>query len=107
MKSLVQIMKINEPRTGKTAGGYEWVMQDCEAALLNEADGSIDKVGVLMLPKDQSADKAPLLGQYSATFAMIAEAKTRKLVAVITNLTPLPSNFFKHNTPVVASVKAV
>lgn len=98
MKSLVQILKVNEPRSG-TKNGYNWTMQDAECMLLND-DGSVSQVGVLMLPKALTGDAAPKEGQYSATFAMGVENKTRKMVANLTGLTPLPPNFFKVPAPV-------
>ncbi len=89
MTSLIQILKLNEPRTGVGKTGKPWTMQEAEVALLDDA-GEIQQVGGLLLPRDMTGDKAPAKGVYVGSFALEADYKTRKVVAVLTALTPYP-----------------
>lgn len=86
MTSIIQILKINEKRTG-TKNGRDWAMQDAECMLLADT-GEIEQVGVLQLPKDMMGDAAPKLGIYSGSFALRAGMQDRKIGAVLTALTP-------------------
>lgn len=86
LTSIIQILKVNEKRTGNK-GGRDWAMQDCECALLSDA-GEIEQVGVLQLPKDMMGDAAPKVGTYMGAFALRAGMQDRKIVAVLTALTP-------------------
>ena len=94
--SIIQILKLNDLREGKSARtGNDWKMQDAECLLLNE-DGTVNEVGVLMVPKDMLGKVQ--VGAFSATFALRAsKAKDagRRIEAVLTGLTPLPADFFK------------
>lgn len=89
MTSLIQILKLNEPRTGVGKTGKPWVMQEAEVALLDDA-GEIQQVGGLLLPRDMVGDKAPAKGVYLGSFALEADYKTRQVGAVLTALTPHP-----------------
>lgn len=86
MQSILQIIKINDLKTG-TKDGRAWEMQDAECILLKD-DGSPDQVGVLPLPKDLRGKVAP--GVYTGTFALAADLRTRRIEARLTNLTPIP-----------------
>lgn len=88
--SIVQILKVNEARSGEK-NGRRWEMQDCECALLT-GDGVVEQVGVLVLPKELTGKTAP--GIYSGSFALRADTSRegqRRINAVLTGLTPLPS----------------
>lgn len=89
MTSLVQILKVNEPRTGVGKTGKAWLMQEAEVALLDDA-GVIQQVGGLLLPRDMTGDKVPSPGVYMASFSLEANYKTRQVEAVVTSLTPYP-----------------
>lgn len=86
MQSIIQILKVNEPKSG-VKEGRPWEMQDAECALLDD-DGSLHQVGVLSIPKALrgKVDR----GIYTGTFALAADMRTRKIGAVLTNLTPVP-----------------
>jgi hypothetical protein len=87
--SIVQILKVNEKRSGEK-NGRRWEMQDAECALLNEK-GDVEQVGVLVLPKDLTDKTVP--GIYSGAFALKADTSRegqRRINAVLTGLTPLP-----------------
>lgn len=86
--SIVQILKVNEVRSG-TKNDRKWEMQDCECALLSDG-GVIEQVGVLVLPKDLTGKVE--LGIYSGAFALKADTSRegqRRINAVLTGLTPL------------------
>lgn len=87
MQSIVQILKVNEARSG-IKNDRKWEMQDAECLLLTP-EGVVDEVGVLMLPKDLTGKTQP--GIYLGTFALRAD-KTReggrRIQAVLTGLQP-------------------
>jgi len=88
MQSIIQILKLNEPKKGvskKTGNDYD--MQDAECILLT-ADGQVDQVGVLQVPK-ALRDKVTQ-GRFTATFALHANFASRRIEAVLTGLVPLP-----------------
>lgn len=88
MESIIQILKLNDLKSGvsrKTGNPYE--MQDAECLLLKE-DGSIDQVGVLQVQKSLR-DKA-LPGVYTGSFALHSNFASRRIEAVLTDLTPVP-----------------
>ena len=62
LTSILQILKVNEKRTG-SKNGRDWAMQDAECALLADS-GELEQVGVLQLPKDMMGDAAPKVGVY-------------------------------------------
>lgn len=89
MQSIIQILKLNDPKTGtsrKTGNPYD--MQDAECLLLTE-DGQIDQVGVLQVPKSLR-DKIAV-GTFRGTFAMQANFASRRIEAVLVDLTPFPT----------------
>jgi hypothetical protein len=88
MQSILQILKLNEPRSGKTAAGREWTMQDAECVILNDK-GEADQVGVLMIPKDLMGKVSP--GVFIGSFALRADTSRegqRRIQAVLTGLQP-------------------
>lgn len=85
MKSLLQIIKVNQSRSG-TKDGRAWKMQDAECILFNE-DGTIDAVGVLMIPKDLHDQVTE--GRYEATFALRPNMASRRIEAQIVTLVPV------------------
>ncbi len=86
LTSIIQILKVNEKRSGNK-DGRDWAMQDCECALLADT-GELEQVGVLQLPKDMMGDAAPKPGLYMGAFALRVGMKDRKISAVLTALTP-------------------
>lgn len=86
--SLVQVLKVNEARSGNK-NGRDWKMQDAECILLDDK-GQPDSVGVLMIPKDLMDKVGP--GKYTASFALRPNLSTRKIEAVVTALVPVPSS---------------
>ncbi|OWQ83849.1 hypothetical protein CDN99_25630 [Roseateles aquatilis] len=88
MQSIIQILKLNEPKTGTSAKtGRAYDMQDAECLLLT-ADGAIDQVGVLQVPKALRDQVKP--GTYTATFALNANFASRRIEAVLTGLVAIP-----------------
>lgn len=85
MRSVIQIIKVNEARSG-SKNGRDWKMQDAECILFSE-DGSVDAVGVLMLPKDLH-EKAQV-GTYEATFRLRPNMASRRIEAQIVTLVPV------------------
>ena len=86
LTSIIQILKVNETRSG-VKNGRPWSMQDCECALLADT-GELEQVGVLQLPKDMMGEAAPKPGVYCGAFALRAGMQDRKITAVLTTLTP-------------------
>lgn len=84
--SIIQILKVNEKRTGNK-NGRDWAMQDAECMLLTD-DGQLDQVGVLQLPKEMMGDNAPKPGIYTGSFALRAGMQDRRISAVLTALNP-------------------
>lgn len=82
--ALLEILKVNDERSG-TKDGRAWAMQDAECLLLKE-DGSIDQVGVLMLPKELRGKVQP--GIYTGAFALRPNMASRRIEAVLTSLHP-------------------
>jgi len=86
MHSLLQILKVNEMRSGEK-NGRKWQMQDCECILLTDK-GEPDQVGVLMLPKDLVDQVKP--GKYTGSFALKADLMTKRIEARLVALVPVP-----------------
>lgn len=102
MQSIIQILKLNELKSGvsrKTGNPYE--MQDAECLLLKE-DGSLDQVGVLQVPKSLR-DKVTV-GVFTGSFAMRANMQSRRIEAVLTDITPVPPGTY--GTPKAAPAPA-
>ena len=88
MQSILQILKLNDPRSGEK-NGRAWTMQDAECLILKE-DGSCDQVGVLMIPKDLMGKVSP--GVFLGSFALRADTSRegqRRIQAVLTGLQEL------------------
>jgi hypothetical protein len=86
MQSILQILKVNEPKTGtskKTGNAYD--MQDAECALLDDT-GELVAVGVLQIPKGMRGEVQK--GIYLGTFALRAGMMDRRIEAVLTGLQP-------------------
>ncbi|NJM43618.1 MAG: hypothetical protein HC858_05885 [Brachymonas sp.] len=86
--ALIQIIKVNELRTGNK-NGRDWQMQDCECLLLND-DGTPSQVGVTMLPKNMRGENAPKPGKYTGQFSLQAGMQDRRIMAVLVGLVPVP-----------------
>jgi len=84
MQSILQIIKVNETKSG-VKDGRPWEIQDAECILLNE-DGTPSQVGVLSLPKDLRGQVKP--GTYLGSFALRADLRSRRIEAVLTGLQP-------------------
>lgn len=82
--ALLEVLKVNEERTG-VKDGRPWAMQDAECLLLRD-DGSVDQVGVLMLPKELRGKVAP--GIYTGAFALRPNMASRRIEAVLVSLHP-------------------
>ncbi|GGH63286.1 hypothetical protein GCM10010975_28920 [Comamonas phosphati] len=85
--SIVQILKVNEPRSGIGKNNKPWQMQEAECILL-DGDGAVSQVGVLDVPKDMIGNIVP--GSYTATFSLSAHYQTRKIESRLVSLTRLP-----------------
>lgn len=97
MQSVIQVLKVNDTRKGvsrKTGNPYE--MQDAECLLLT-ADGVIDSVGVLQVPRELMGKVEK--GTFTASFALRPNMSSRRIEAVLTNLTPLPPKAFPPVAP--------
>lgn len=84
--SVIQILKLNEPRSGKTDKGKEWKMQEAECILL-DSDGGVTEVGVLDIPRELIGLLKP--GNYRPSYAFKAHYQTRKIGPVLVALEPI------------------
>ena len=85
--SVVQILKVNDSRSGIGKNGKAWTMQEAECILI-DGDGQVSQVGVLDVPKDMIGHITP--GNYTATFSLAAHYQTRKIESRLTALTRIP-----------------
>lgn len=93
MQSIIQVLKVNDVRTGTSKKtGQPWEMQDAECLLLKDT-GDVDQVGVLDIPKGLREQIKP--GHFTASFALRRSMMTGKIEAVLTGLVPLPAGSFK------------
>lgn len=100
LTSIIRILKLNEVRKGvsnKTGKPYE--MQDAECLLLT-AEGEIDQVGVLQIPRDLMGKVTT--GDFIGSFALRPNLQNRRIEAVLTGLqtyavgkTPAPAGAAK------------
>jgi len=88
MRSLIQILKVNDLREGMKEG-RAWKMQDAECILLTD-EGKPDQVGVLMLPKELVGSGVKP-GHYTGAFALRPNLSSRRIEAVLVSLTPVPA----------------
>jgi hypothetical protein len=86
MQSILQILKLNEPKAW-TMEGRSGFSHSAECLLLNDA-GEVDQVGVLKIKGDDLIKKAQL-GIYRGTFAMRANPASRQIEAVLVDLQPI------------------
>lgn len=84
MQSILQILKLNEPRAW-SMDGRSGFTHSAECLLL-AADGTVDQVGVLRIKGDDLIKKAQV-GTYLGSFAMRANPASRQIEAVLTDLT--------------------
>jgi hypothetical protein len=86
MQSLIQILKVNEARSGVSkSSGKPWTIQEAECLLLKD-DGSVDQVGVLTVPRELVGKVA--VGTFMGSFALAASYRDRRIEAVLTGLQP-------------------
>ena len=83
MQSIIQILKLNEPRAW-SMDGRSGFSHSAECLLL-AADGTVDQVGVLRIKGDDLIKKAQV-GTYLGAFAMRANPASRQIEAVLTDL---------------------
>lgn len=87
--SIVEILKVNEARTGTSQKtGKPWAMQEAEC-ILRDQDGGVVQVGVLDVPKELIDNLRP--GVYTASFTLAAGYSDRKIGARLVALTPVPA----------------
>ncbi|MDZ4073655.1 MAG: hypothetical protein U1E04_02770 [Hylemonella sp.] len=84
MQSIIQIIKVNDLKTG-VKDGRTWEMQDAECILLEDT-GAAREVGVLPIPKALRSDIKT--GTFIGTFALRADLRSRRIEAVLTGLQP-------------------
>ncbi|HEY4065616.1 MAG TPA: hypothetical protein VGM74_01865 [Burkholderiaceae bacterium] len=85
MNSFLQVLKLNEPRSG-VKNDRKWEMQDAECIIFDE-HGAVDSVGVLMIPKPMMGLVQP--GTFVGSFALRANTSRdgqRRIEAVLTGL---------------------
>jgi hypothetical protein len=86
MQSIIQILKLHEPKAW-SIDGRSGFSHKAEGLLLNP-DGSLDCVGVLKIRGEELIKKAQL-GTYVCSFAMRANPASREFEAVLTDLQPV------------------
>lgn len=86
MQSIIQILKLNEPKPWSMEG-RSGVSHSAECLLLTP-EGEVDQVGVLRIKGDELIKKAKP-GTFFGSFAMRANPASRQIEAVLTDLTPV------------------
>jgi len=86
MQSIIQILKLNEPKAW-SMDGRSGFSHSAECLLLTQ-DGEVDQVGVLKIKGDDLIKKAQV-GIYMGSFAMRANPASRQIEAQLTDLVPL------------------
>lgn len=86
MQSIIQILKLNEPKAWSMEGrsGFS---HSAECLLLTP-EGAVDQVGVLKIKGDELIKRAQV-GTYFGSFAMRANPASRQIEAVLTDLQPV------------------
>lgn len=87
MQSLLQVLAVNEPRTGEK-DGRTWQSQDVEAITRGE-DGSFGKAGRLRLPKELVGAVTP--GLFMGSFSLERDESREgggRLIAKLVGLQP-------------------
>lgn len=88
MQAVIQILKVNDLKTGtsaKTGKAYE--IQDAECLLLDD-QGNPSQIGVLSIPKTLRGEVK--VGIYTGSFSLRPDLQTRRIEAVLTGLIPAP-----------------
>ena len=98
--SIIQVLKLNDPREWKFEG-RSGVSHSAECLLLSQ-EGTVEQVGVLNIPRDL-VEKVKV-GVFTGSFALRANPASRKIEAVLTDLTPVPSTGTK--APAASTAKA-
>lgn len=93
--SIIQVLKLNEPREWKFEG-RSGVSHSAECLLLSQ-EGTVEQVGVLNIPRDL-VEKVKV-GIFTGSFALRANPASRKIEAVLTDLTPVPAAGTKAPAP--------
>lgn len=86
MNALIQIIKVNDPKSG-VKDGRPWEMQDAECILLDD-QGQPSQVGVLRIPKELRGKAT--VGVFTGTFTLRPDLKTRQIMAQLSGLTAVP-----------------
>lgn len=86
MQSIIQILKLNEPKPWAIEG-RTGVSHSAECLLLTP-EGEVDQVGVLKIRGDDLIKKAKP-GAFFGSFAMRANPASRQIEAVLVDLTPI------------------
>ncbi|MEF9964586.1 MAG: hypothetical protein RR779_09465 [Comamonas sp.] len=98
--SIIEILKVNEPRTGVSQKtGKAWSMQEAEC-VLRDQEGQVVQVGVLDVPRELIDNLRP--GVYTASFTLSAHYQSRKIGAQLVSLTPMPTR----QQPAAAAAKS-
>lgn len=85
MKSVIDVLQVNEPKTGVGKNGKPYSITECEC-VVTRADQS-RFVAVLTLSKDLEGKVSP--GQYEASFDLVASWRDRRLTAEIVSMEPV------------------
>ena len=106
MQTIIQILKVNEPKPWSMEGrsGFS---HSAECLLLT-AEGVVDQVGVLKIKGDDLIKKA-VVGTYTGSFAMRSNPQNRQIEAVLTDLQPITkagAGFVPVNGPKAAAAPA-
>ena len=100
--SIIQVLKLNDPREWKFEG-RSGVSHSAECLLLSQ-EGTVEQVGVLNIPRDL-VEKVKV-GVFTGSFALRANPASRKIEAVLTDLTPVPQQSAKSPAPAAGKVAA-
>lgn len=108
MSNLIQILKVDEPRSGVSKkSGTPFTTRSCQCILLDET-GELGDVGVLRLPKDMVSDEtAPKPGVYMCNHKLGVSYDKKEIGLVITSLVPYDLRKMAPVAPAPAAAKTV
>lgn len=101
LQSIIEILLVNKKDGVSKKTQLPWAISEAHCVLRNE-DGTAGAVGVLIVPKALTEIAKP--GLYTASFGLEAASygpDQGRIVAVLANLVPVPSNAVRR-TPVTA-----
>ena len=105
-QSVIEILLITNKSGKAKKSGNDYSINEAHCVLRND-DGTPGAVGVLVIPK--ALEDVAKQGMYTASFGLVAASfgeQQGRIVAQLTGLTPVPSNFQRKAAPALPAAPA-